>query len=224
MTSEKEGIGEIGTMIAFERFTDRARKVMALANQEAQRFNHEYIGTEHILLGLAKEGCGLGWKALVIHGFTIEKIRAEVEKQVGIGPDVITMGRIPHNEQARLAIDGAFAEARELNDNYVGTEHVLLGLLRVENSIAHSVLKGLGADVAQIRQWSVDLLTPEPEKPRPLGSIPMSDMDIRTYLTGQALANPAICRGTDAGDDEARVAVLVHRTIKMLARLQEDSA
>ena len=114
----------------FERFTDRARKVMALANQEAQRFNHEYIGTEHILLGLVKEGSGVGANVLKNLDVDLRKVRLEVEKLVHSGPDMVTMGKLPQTPRAKKVIEYAIEEARNLNHNYVGTEHLLLGLLR----------------------------------------------------------------------------------------------
>ena len=120
----------------FERFTDRARKVMALANQEAQRFNHEYIGTEHILLGLVKEGSGVGANVLKNLDVDLRKVRMEVEKLVKSGPDMVTMGKLPQTPRAKKVIEYAIEEARNLNHNYVGTEHLLLGLLRSPARIA----------------------------------------------------------------------------------------
>src|ERR1700733_10119929 len=119
----------------YERFTDRARKVMQLANQEAQRFNHEYIGTEHLLLGLIKEGSGVA--ANVLHNLDIDlrKIRLEIEKIVQSGPDMVTMGKLPQTPRAKKAIEYAVQEAMGLDHNYVGTEHILLGLLREEEGV-----------------------------------------------------------------------------------------
>ena len=111
------------TRIMFERLTDRARKVMALANQEAQRFNHEYIGTEHILLGLVKEGSGVGANVLKHLEIDLRKVRLEVEKLVKSGPDMVTMGKLPQTPRAKKVIEYAIEEARSLNHNYVGTEH-----------------------------------------------------------------------------------------------------
>ena len=113
----------------YERFTDRARKVMQLANQEAQRFNHEYIGTEHVLLGLIKEGSGVAANVLKNLDVDLRKIRLEVEKLVQSGPDMVTMGKLPQTPRAKKVIEYAMEEARNLNHNYVGTEHILLGLL-----------------------------------------------------------------------------------------------
>jgi ATP-dependent Clp protease ATP-binding subunit ClpC len=142
----------------FERFTDRARKVMALANQEAQRFNHEHIGTEHILLGLVKEGSGVGATVLKNLDVDIKKLRLEVEKHVKSGPDLVTMGKLPQTPRAKKVIEYAIEEARALNHNYVGTEHILLGLLRETEGVAAQVLMGLGLKLEEVRQEVLNLL------------------------------------------------------------------
>ena len=142
----------------FERFTDRARKVMALANQEAQRFNHEFIGTEHILLGLVKEGSGVGATVLKNLDVDIKKLRIEVEKLVHSGPDMVTMGKLPQTPKAKKVIEYAIEEARALNHNYVGTEHILLGLLRESEGIAAQVLMNLGLKLEDVRQEVLNLL------------------------------------------------------------------
>ena len=142
----------------FERFTDRARKVMALANQEAQRFNHEYIGTEHILLGLVKEGSGVGATVLKNLDVDIKKLRLEIEKLVKRGPDMVTMGKLPQTPRAKKVIEYAIEEARALNHNYVGTEHILLGLLRESEGIAAQVLMNLGLKLEDVRQEVLNLL------------------------------------------------------------------
>ncbi len=142
----------------FERFTDRARKVMALANQEAQRFNHEYIGTEHILLGLVKEGSGVGANVLKNLDVDLRKVRLEVEKLVKPGPEVVTMGKLPQTPRAKKVIEYAIEEARNLNHNYVGTEHLLLGLLREHDGVAAQVLMNLGLKLEQVREEVLNLL------------------------------------------------------------------
>jgi len=142
----------------FERFTDRARKVMALANQEAQRFNHEYIGTEHILLGLVKEGSGVGANVLKNLDVDIKKLRLEIEKLVKSGPDIVTMGKLPQTPRAKKVIEYAIEEARSLNHNYVGTEHILLGLLRETEGIAAQVMVAMGLKLEDVRQEVLNLL------------------------------------------------------------------
>ena len=142
----------------YERFTDRARKVMQLANQEAQRFNHEYIGTEHILLGLVKEGSGVAANVLKNLEVDLRKIRLEVEKIVQSGPDMVTMGKLPQTPRAKKVIEYAMEEARNLNHNYVGTEHLLLGLLREQEGVAAQVLMNLGLKLEDVRDEVLTLL------------------------------------------------------------------
>ena len=142
----------------FERFTDRARKVMGLANQEAQRLNHEYIGTEHILLGLVKEGSGVGANVLKNLDVDLRKVRLEVEKLVKAGPEMVTMGKLPQTPRAKKVIEYAIEEARSLNHNYVGTEHLLLGLLREQDGVAAQVLRNLGLKLDEVREEVLNLL------------------------------------------------------------------
>ena len=142
----------------YERFTDRARKVMQLANQEAQRFNHEYIGTEHILLGLIKEGSGVAANVLKNLDVDLRKIRLEVEKLVQSGPDMVTMGKLPQTPRAKKVIEYSMEEARSLNHNYVGTEHILLGLLREQEGVAAQVLMNLGLKLEEVRDEVLNLL------------------------------------------------------------------
>jgi ATP-dependent Clp protease ATP-binding subunit ClpC len=144
----------------YERFTDRARKVMQLANQEAQRFNHEYIGTEHILLGLVKEGSGVAANVLKNLDIDLRKIRLEVEKivQGGQGSEMVTMGKLPQTPRAKKVIEYSIEEARNLNHNYVGTEHLLLGLLREQEGVAAQVLMNLGLKLEDVREEVLNLL------------------------------------------------------------------
>ncbi len=142
----------------YERFTDRARKVMQLANQEAQRFNHEYIGTEHILLGLVKEGSGVAANVLKNLDVDLRKIRLEVEKLVQSGPEMVTMGKLPQTPRAKKVIEYSMEEARNLNHNYVGTEHILLGLLREQEGVAAQVLMNLGLKLDEVREEVLNLL------------------------------------------------------------------
>jgi len=142
----------------YERFTDRARKVMQLANQEAQRFNHEYIGTEHVLLGLIKEGSGVAANVLKNLDVDLRKIRLEVEKLVQSGPDMVTMGKLPQTPRAKKVIEYSMEEARNLGHNYVGTEHILLGLLREQEGVAAQVLMNLGLKLEEVRDEVLNLL------------------------------------------------------------------
>jgi len=156
----------------FERFTDRARKAMALANQEAQRFNHKYIGTEHILLGLAKEGTGLA--AMVLKGFDVDlrKVRLEIEKLVRSGPDMVPMGKLPVTPEAKQVVDFAIEEADKLKDSSVDTEHVLLGLIRQNESVAVQALANLGLQADEVRRQVLAIVNDAPVAPPFLYSEP----------------------------------------------------
>jgi ATP-dependent Clp protease ATP-binding subunit ClpC len=133
---------------------------MQLANQEAQRFNHEYIGTEHILLGLVKEGSGVAANVLKNLDIDLRKIRIEVEKivQTGQGTEMVTMGKLPQTPRAKKVIEYSIEEARNLNHNYVGTEHLLLGLLREQEGVAAQVLMNLGLKLEDVREEVLNLL------------------------------------------------------------------
>ncbi len=142
----------------YERFTDRARKVMALANQEAQRLGHEYIGTEHILLGMIDEGLGVGASVLKNRGVDFNAVRLEVDR---LAPHVqahMSVGRLPAAPQARKAIEHAIVEARGLNCHHVGTEHLLLGLLNVQGDVGSVVLNNFGLTLQTARQEVLRLL------------------------------------------------------------------
>src|SRR5438874_1894904 len=142
----------------YERFTDRARKVMQLANQQAQRFNHEYIGTEHILLGLVQEGAGVAANVLKNLDIDFRKVRQEVEKIVLPAPDSDTPRKLPKTPRAKKVIEYAIEEARSLDHNYVGTEHLLLGLLREHDGVAAQVLMNLGLKLEEVREEVLNLL------------------------------------------------------------------
>jgi ATP-dependent Clp protease ATP-binding subunit ClpC len=147
----------------YERFTDRARKVMQLANQEAQRFNHEYIGTEHVLLGLIKEGSGVAANVLKNLDADLRRIRLEVEKLVQSGPPTAVPGKLPQTPRVKKVIEFAMEEARNLGHNYVGTEHILLGLLREQEGVAAQVLMNLGLKLEEVREEVLNLLGAEDE-------------------------------------------------------------
>src|SRR5271154_5400926 len=207
----------------FERFTDRARKVMALANQEAQRFNHEYIGTEHILLGLVKEGSGVGANVLKNLDVDLRKVRLEVEKLVKSGPDMVTMGKLPQTPRAKKVIEYATEEARNLNHNYVGTEHLLLGLLREQEGVAAQVLMNLNLKLEEVREEVLNLLgagveTEEPaqEKQGQKGKSKTPALDSfgrdLTELAKEGTLDPVIGRKNE-----------IERVIQILCRRQKNN-
>ncbi|HYF51324.1 MAG TPA: ATP-dependent Clp protease ATP-binding subunit [Planctomycetota bacterium] len=148
----------------FDRFTDRARKVMSFARQEAERFNHDYIGTEHVLLGLVKEGSGVAANVLENLEVDLEKVRLEVEKLVKPAPDVVTMGQLPFTPRAKKVLEFAIDEARALDHNYVGTEHLLLGLLREQEGLAAQVLMNLGLKLEDVRNEVMEFLGAETQQ------------------------------------------------------------
>lgn len=145
----------------FNRFTERARKVIILAKEEAKRFNHDYIGTEHILLGLIREGEGVAATVLEKMGLSLENIRLEIEKLVQPGPTTQIIGDLPFTPRAKKALEMAAEEARSLGHNYIGTEHLLLGLLREEEGVASQVLLNLGLELASVRNKVMEVLGSE---------------------------------------------------------------
>jgi hypothetical protein len=145
----------------FERFTDRARRVVVLAQEEARLLNHNYIGTEHILLGLIHEGEGVAAKALESLGISLEAVRAQVEEIIGQGQSAPT-GHIPFTPRAKKVLELSLREALQLGHNYIGTEHILLGLIREGEGVAAQVLVKLGADLSRVRQQVIELLSGEP--------------------------------------------------------------
>ncbi|NUP96437.1 MAG: ATP-dependent Clp protease ATP-binding subunit [Planctomycetaceae bacterium] len=148
----------------FDRFTDRAKKVMNLARQEAQRFNHEYLGTEHILLGLVQEGSGVAANVLKNMGIDLTKIRAEVEKIVKSGPSMVTMGQLPFTPRAKKVLELSMEEASNLGHNYIGTEHLLLGLIKENEGIAAQVLMNLGVKLEDVREEVLEFLGAESQE------------------------------------------------------------
>jgi ATP-dependent Clp protease ATP-binding subunit ClpC len=145
---------------AMNNFTPRAQQVLALARKEADRFNHNFVGTEHLLLGLIKLGQGVAVNVLQKMGLDLETVRLEVEKQVGTGPDQKVVGNIPYTPRVKKVLSLAAKEAKALNHTYVGTEHILLGLLREGDGVAARVLKSLDVDIEQTRQEILKELDP----------------------------------------------------------------
>ena len=151
----------------FERFTDRARRVVVLAQEEARLLNHNYIGTEHILLGLIHEGEGVAAKALESLGISLDAVRQQVEEIIGQGQQAPS-GHIPFTPRAKKVLELSLREALQLGHNYIGTEHILLGLIREGDGVAAQVLVRRGADLNRVRQEVIQLLaTPPDEEPGP---------------------------------------------------------
>jgi len=141
----------------FERFTDRARRTVVLAQEEARLLQHNYIGTEHLLLGLIHEGEGVAAKALESLGIGLEAVRQQVEEIIGRGQHA-SSGHIPFTPRAKKVLELALREAIQLGHNYIGTEHILLGLIREGDGVAAQVLVRLGADLNRTRQRVIEVL------------------------------------------------------------------
>jgi ATP-dependent Clp protease ATP-binding subunit ClpC len=175
---------------AMSNFTPRAQQVLALARKEADRFNHNFLGTEHLLLGLIKLGQGVAVNVLQKMGLDLETVRMEVEKQVGTGPDQKMIGNIPYTPRVKKVLALASKEAKALNHTYVGTEHILLGLLREGDGVAAKVLKNLDVDIEQTRQEILRELDPnftgeessvaEPGEKGPASAGPEKKGDVKT--------------------------------------------
>jgi ATP-dependent Clp protease ATP-binding subunit ClpA len=142
----------------FERFTDRARRVVVLAQEQARLRNHDYIGTEHLLLGLIAEGQGVAATTLESLGISLEAVRAQVEEAIGQGQRTPT-GQVPFTPRAKKVLELSLREALQLGHNYIGTEHLLLGLLREGEGVAAQVLVALGAELSRVRQQVVQVLS-----------------------------------------------------------------
>lgn len=209
-------------MAMFNRFTERARRVILLAKEEAKRFNHDYIGTEHLLLGLIREGEGVAAAVLLSLGLDPAKIRMEVERLVQPGPSAAVSGDIPFTPKAKRAIELAMEEARQLGHNYIGTEHLLLGLIKEGEGVASEVLTNLGLDADKVRDEVMQILgsaTPGFtsggfERPATKGKTPAIDAFGRnlTQLAKQGKLDPVIGRTNE-----------IERVIQILSRRTKNN-
>jgi ATP-dependent Clp protease ATP-binding subunit ClpC len=198
-----------------ERFTDRVRKVISLSRQEAIRLHHDYIGTEHLLLGLLKEGEGVAAIVLTNLGLNLDDLRRAVENAVTYHTETLVLGEIPLNQEARSALNFAMDEARRLNHSYIGTEHLLLGLLREENGIASQVLLSLGIDIEIVRNETIRLLGGESgTKRKGKSKTPALDFFSRdlTQLAREDKLDPIIGRDKE-----------IERTVQVLARRKKNN-
>ena len=141
----------------FERFTEKAKKVIMLAQEEARRLGHNFVGTEQVLLGLIGEGTGIAAKTLKSMGVNLKDARVEVEKIIGRGSGFVAV-EIPFTPRAKRALELSWDEARQLGHNYIGTEHLLLGIIREGEGVAANVLKNLGIDLNEVRSNVVKIL------------------------------------------------------------------
>ena len=170
----------------FERFTDRARRVVVLAQEEARMLSHNYIGTEHILLGLIHEGEGVAARTLESMNISLEAVRRQIEEIIGHGQATPT-GHIPFTPRAKKVLELSLRESLQLGANYIGTEHILLGLIREGEGVAAEVLQKLGADLNRVRQTVIQVLSGYPaasEEIPTTGSTPASGTKRWTPASG----------------------------------------
>src|SRR5688500_3156229 len=186
----------------FERFTDRARRVVVLAQEEARLLNHNYIGTEHLLLGLIHEGEGLAAKALESLGVSLEQVRAQVEEMIGVGT-ATPQGHIPFTPRAKKVLELSLREALQHGHNYISTAHILLGLLREGEGVAAQVTMKLGLELPKVRQTVLQLMhgtaSGDPAKgtggEAPSGSLVLDQFGRNlTVLAAQGKSDPVIGR------------------------------
>jgi ATP-dependent Clp protease ATP-binding subunit ClpC len=178
-TSTAETAGKVARNM-FERFTDRARRVVVLAQEEARMRNHNYIGTEHMLLGLIYEGKGVAAQALESLGITQQAVRQQVDEIIGRGHQAPS-GHIPFTPRAKKVLKLSLGEAMQLGHHYIGTEHILLSLIREGEGVAAQVLVGLGADLDRAREQVIELLDGDQGKAEPGGPLATA----RTILAGR---------------------------------------
>jgi ATP-dependent Clp protease ATP-binding subunit ClpC len=177
----------------FESFTDRARRVVVLAQEEARMLNHNYIGTEHILLALIREGQGVAARALESLGISLEAVRQQIEEIIGQGQQA-PAGHIPYTPRAKKVLELSLLEAKQIGHNYVGTEHILLGLIREGEGLAAQVLVRLGADLNRARQQVIQLLhgyqgkESQAEGARPLGHAGREELTLLSQLHDRVTA------------------------------------
>jgi len=198
----------------FERFTERARKVIILAREEAIRLGHNFVGTEHLLLGLVREGDGLAMAILKKLSVNISTLKGEVEKVVSVGTQVSPAGEVPFTPQAKKVLEYAISEARSMGHNYIGTEHLLLGLVREGEGIASLVLRDVGVTVAAAKAQAQDLLGEQATKAAGTGRTPALDefgVEL-TNMARQGKLDPVIGREAE-----------IERVIQILSRRTKNN-
>src|SRR5205814_6760477 len=207
---------------AMNNFTPRAQQVLALARKEADRFNHNFVGTEHLLLGLIKLGQGVAVNVLQKLGLDLDTVRMEVEKQVGTGPDQKIIGNIPYTPRVKKVLALAAKEARLLNHEYVGTEHILLGLLREGDGVAARVLKNLDVDVQMTREHVLKELDPN-YSPNPADVATAQEVEAQTFKrepVDLSKRYDVYCR--EAGDEVLYENVLFKGVKTLFQQRQDD--
>jgi ATP-dependent Clp protease ATP-binding subunit ClpA len=207
----------------FERFTDRARRVIVLAQEEARLLDHNYIGTEHLLLGLAHEGQGVAAKALELLGIRLEALRSQVEEIIGQGQRAPT-GHIPFTPRAKKVLELSLREAKQLGHNYIGTEHILLGLIREGEGVAAQVLVKLGADLSPVRAQVIELLSGYTGGPEAAAGTRLVRMSVPDDLREAEEQLDQVRRQKEAAidaEDFERATALRDQELELLGRLAE---
>jgi ATP-dependent Clp protease ATP-binding subunit ClpA len=194
----------------FERFTERARRAVALAQEEARMLDHNYIGTEHILLGLLREGEGVAAKALEALGISLDAVRQQVEEIIGQGQQA-PLSQVPFTPRAKKVLELSLRESRMLGHEYIGTEHILLGLIREGDGVAAQVLVNLGAELNRVRQQVIQLVSgrePQPGRPAPREGVPRTDVHARLDAVEGRLAavEQRLGGGPDTSDLDEQIA------------------
>jgi ATP-dependent Clp protease ATP-binding subunit ClpA len=187
----------------FERFTDRARRVIVLAQEEARMLNHNYIGTEHILLGLIHEGEGVAAKALESLGVSLDAVRQQVEEIIGQGQEAPS-GHIPFTPRAKKVLELSLRESLQLGHNYIGTEHILLGLIREGDGVAAQVLVRLGADLNRVRHQVIQLIAGRPPREGAPGPEVQARLDVVEIRL--AVLEHRVGTGPDTSDLDEQIA------------------
>jgi ATP-dependent Clp protease ATP-binding subunit ClpA len=217
----------------YERFTDRARRVMQFANSQARKYEQEFIQAEHILIGLVEEGSGVAANVLKNLGIELEEIRRKLELALERGTGKTTSGRLPLAANAKKVIDNAVEESRRLNHNYVGTEHLFLGLLRQEEGVALKVLTGLGLSVQVARDEVLKLLgqnlpdvkIPKALHPKTAETYPVSDLEPADNPTRPLLLNKSqtkLINDWIQSLEEQRNDRVVEKDFEKAARVHEE--
>jgi ATP-dependent Clp protease ATP-binding subunit ClpC len=195
----------------FERFTERARQVVVLAQDEARALKHNYIGTEHLLLGLLREEEGLAARVLESFDITVEEVREQVKRLVGQGEQEIVTGQIPFTPRAKKVLELALREALSLGHNFIGTEHVLLGVVRENQGVAARILLDFDADAEKIRTEIIRML-PGPAGPGPTHGAPVQPQAGRSGWTSYGLLaqrTPSLLLGWALGTFSLGVGILI---------------
>jgi hypothetical protein len=201
----------------FERFTERARQVVVLAQEEARALTHNYIGTEHILLGLLREHEGLAAQALASLDITLERVRAQIVRIVGSGDEEVNAGQIPFTPRAKKVLEIALREALSLGHNYIGTEHILLGLVRENEGVAARVLLDFDADAEKVRNQVIRLLSGS-SAGRSVVAHPQSGFDQWIRVGASASARRLLMVAAARALDDGRLEIEPHDVLLALTR------